>query len=257
MTDYSTAAQEVADAMNAVYENKQTNKKDDISGDFSTDAVSYPTVRAVKTQLALKVSTSDIVNNLTSSTVTNKPLSAKQGYELKQYIDQQVGSATTAGAVTVTKQSTADTGYAATYVVKQNNAQVGVKINIPKDFLVKSASLETCSTANSPVNGYKVGDKYLDFVINAKDNSATAEHLYILVSDLIDTYTADDSTLQLSSSNVFSIKNNGVNTTQIKDGAVTAGKIATAVKNTWLTTTDVENEISAFASALANAINPS
>lgn len=92
--------------------------------------------------------------------------------------------------VTVEKQASADSGYAATYVVKQNNAQKGVKINIPKDFLVKSASIKTCSTANVPVQGYQVGDKYIDWVINAKDSSATDEHLYLLVSELVDAYTA-------------------------------------------------------------------
>lgn len=89
--------------------------------------------------------------------------------------------------VTVEKQSSAESGYAHTYVVKQNGSQVGVKINIPKDFLVKSATVKTVTTANNPVSGYVIGDKYLDFVVNSKDNSATDEHLYVLVSDLVDT----------------------------------------------------------------------
>lgn len=89
--------------------------------------------------------------------------------------------------VTVEKQSSAESGYAHTYVVKQNGSQVGVKINIPKDFLVKSATVKTVTTVNNPVSGYVVGDKYLDFVVNSKDNSATDEHLYVLVSDLVDT----------------------------------------------------------------------
>lgn len=89
--------------------------------------------------------------------------------------------------VTVEKQSSAESGYAHTYIVKQNGSQVGVKINIPKDFLVKSATVKTVTTVNNPVSGYVIGDKYLDFVVNSKDNSATDEHLYVLVSDLVDT----------------------------------------------------------------------
>lgn len=88
--------------------------------------------------------------------------------------------------VTVEKQATADTGYFATYVVKQNNVQVGSKINIPKDYLVKSGSVKTCTTADVPVQGYVVGDKYIDFVVNTKDSSGSDEHFYILVSDLVD-----------------------------------------------------------------------
>ena len=111
--------------------------------------------------------------------------------------------------VTVEKQSTAESGYAHTYVIKQNNTQVGSKINIPKDFLVKSATLNTCSTANNPVSGYVVGDKYLDFVINTKDNSATDEHLYILVSDLVDDITIDSA---LSSSSENPVQNKVIKT---------------------------------------------
>jgi len=92
--------------------------------------------------------------------------------------------------VTVEKQTTAESGYAATYVVKQNNTQVGEKINIPKDFLVKSASMKTCTTANSPLTGLAVNDPYLDFVVNTKENDGTDEHIYINVADLVDTYTA-------------------------------------------------------------------
>ena len=92
--------------------------------------------------------------------------------------------------VTVEKQQEAETGFVATYVVKQNNTQVGSKINIPKDFLVKSATMQNCTTANFPLNGLKVGDPYLDFVVNSTDNDASNSHIYINVSDLVDAYTA-------------------------------------------------------------------
>lgn len=129
--------------------------------------------------------------------------------------------------VTVEKQTTAESGYVATYVVKQGGSQVGSKINIPKDYLVKSASLEICEEDDEPVTGYVVGDKYLDFVINTKDSSGTDEHIYILVSDLIDTYTADESTLTLSN-NEFSIKAGGVTSTELASNAVTTAKITDA-----------------------------
>lgn len=107
--------------------------------------------------------------------------------------------------VTVEKQSTPESGSAATYIVKQNGSQVGSKINIPKDFLIKSASLKTVSTANNPVNGYKVGDKYIDFVINSTDNSETDNHIYINVKDLVDVYKADERTLHLDDTNTFHV----------------------------------------------------
>ena len=89
--------------------------------------------------------------------------------------------------VTVEKLATAESGYLSSYAVKQNGVQVGNTINIPKDFLVKSGSVKTVSTANNPVSGYKVGDKYIDLVINVKEGTDTDSHIYILVSDLVDT----------------------------------------------------------------------
>ena len=87
---------------------------------------------------------------------------------------------------TLTKQATADSGYAATYQLFKGNTAVGDKINIAKDMVVQSGSVKSVTTANQPVSGYKVGDKYIDLVLaNAND-----QHIYILVSELVDTYTA-------------------------------------------------------------------
>ena len=86
---------------------------------------------------------------------------------------------------TITKDTTAASGYAATYHLTKNNVNVGEAINIPKDLVVESGTVETCTTPDVPVEGYVVGDKYIDLVLANADNS----HIYILVSDLIDIYT--------------------------------------------------------------------
>lgn len=44
----TTKVQQFVQALLDKFENKVANKKDDISGDYSTDSVSYPTVKAVK-----------------------------------------------------------------------------------------------------------------------------------------------------------------------------------------------------------------
>lgn len=89
-------------------------------------------------------------------------------------------------AYTVVKQETAESGYASTYYLTKDGTQIGTKINIPKDMVVQSGEVKTVTTANSPVTGYAVGDKYIDLVLA----NATNSHIYILVSDLVDTYTA-------------------------------------------------------------------
>jgi hypothetical protein len=92
--------------------------------------------------------------------------------------------------IAVEKKTTANTGYASSYTIKANGVAVSPDIDIPKDFLVKSATLETVATADTPYQGAQVGDRYIDFVINAKDASETAEHIYLPVNDLVDVYTA-------------------------------------------------------------------
>ena len=374
-------------ALTDKFENKQTNKKDNISGDFSTDSVSYPTVKAVKnwvtTQLSGKADTSsiptktsDLTNDsgfINSSAIVGKEDSSNKvsiwsgipndsrypseklvkdsldakanassiptktsdltndsgfltqhqdisGKEdksnkvsswssttnntrypteklVKDSLDAKADSSAIptktsdltndsgfltqhqsldSKTVTVEKQSTAETGYAHTYIVKQGGSQVGSKINIPKDFLVKSGSVKTCTTANVPVQGYQVGDKYIDFVINSKDGSATDEHMYILVSDLVEdtTYTADGSTLELSNANQFKVKNGGIGTTQLSTGVNTSLGYANAwnssvAKNitqtditNWnnavsggITIQDVDDEIDAYLDAITSALS--
>lgn len=174
------------------------------------------------------------------------------------------------GIVDVQKQATAETGFAATYVVKQNGSQVGSKINIPKDFLVRSASMGTVSTADSPQQGFAVGDKYLDFVVNTADDDETPQHIYINVKDLIDTYTADESTITLSNGQ-FAVKAGGIGTTQLSSSVQTslgyadafnasaaAGITSSDITN-WnakseLTTSDVETTVEAYLTALATAL---
>ena len=87
---------------------------------------------------------------------------------------------------TLTKASTADTGYSATYQLFAGSTAVGDKINIPKDMVVESGDVKTVTTDDTPYTGAVVGDKYIDLVIANKTNS----HIYIPVTDLIDIYTA-------------------------------------------------------------------
>lgn len=118
-------------------------------------------------------------------------------------LENAIETGGTGSMVTVEKAETTTAGYAATYVVKQGGAQVGVAIDIPKDYLVKSAELKTAG-ASDP-SGFPEGTKYIDFVVNAKDGAGTESHIYLNVADLVDAYTADESTIQMVN-NQFSVK---------------------------------------------------
>lgn len=94
--------------------------------------------------------------------------------------------------------------YAAQYRLKQtingNITYSGTIINIPKDIFVESGDLKTCETADVPVEGYAVGNKYLDLVLANSNN----DHIYILVTDLIE-LTASNIEYDNESSELLSI----------------------------------------------------
>ena len=375
MTDYSTQAQEVADAMNAVYENKQTNKKNSISGDYSSDNESYPTVKAVKAEFGTKVTsfgstTSDsnypseklvkteldkkIGTSNTSGLVkndgtidTNTYLTASSNLaaskvkdsnahthlstsanatqaEINTAIDTAISNlssinaiqivstlptadATTMGKLYIISESnkinvyyveSTTTGGTTTYSWHKMDADILDDVTVdwtdiqnnpfssasPSDYAGSTHSHgditsdgKIGSTSGKPVittTGGKLttgafgtssgqfaeGNHTHSGYAVTVEKQGTAETGYAATYivkqggtalspkiNVVDTtYTADNSTLQLSSGQ-FSIKNGGVGSDQI----------ASAVKSSWLSTSDVASEIGAFATALANAINPS
>lgn len=111
----------------------------------------------------------------------------------------------TAPEYTVVKQATAEEGFFSTYYLTKDGAQVGEKINIPKDFLVNSADILEVETADQPYEGAQVGDLYIDFVINSKNADDTVSHVYLPVNELVDAYTGGNG-IEVSAQNVISAK---------------------------------------------------
>ena len=90
----------------------------------------------------------------------------------------------------IVKLAAAEEGFLATYQLQDYQGNVlGQSINIPKDYLVKSAELKACEVADQPVSGYTVGQKYIDFTINSVNGDGNVSHLYLSVNDLVDVYT--------------------------------------------------------------------
>ena len=125
---------------------------------------------------------------------------------------------------TIKKEATADTGYLATYrLYSVNNSTdpatetaVGEKINVPKDFLVKSANIDVVTAADKASGGkfendsnFAEGDKYIDFVVNVKvavsGDPETDEHIYLNVADLMSPVTAGNG-IEISAANAISLK---------------------------------------------------
>jgi len=281
--DYSTEADLVGDALDAVYENKKTNKKDDVSGDFSSDTASYPTVKAMKGEDAKKVDiaqananyfvvTNNAKNITTAQKIGNIDVSGAIGSTsgLLVVTDNSGVLNTSSTLITIGEKNVPNTGALKTYQLLINGTAVtgSADINIPKDFFLQSASIETVGSTPTPEEtaaGLVAGDKYLKLVVNTSSSETGATILRIKLTDFIDIYAADEATLTKSNSNVFSIKAGGVGTTQLADGAVTTAKIDSGAVTTakldsgvstqWIS--DANTEIGLFAAAIAERVNPS
>lgn len=165
----------------------------EVDGKISKGASKIDLAKVAKTGAAADVSTAAITDGDATDPQTLYAAGTAQG--TLEAIARDLNDLTTESAVTVEKLTTPTTGYLASYAVKQNGAQVGATIDIPKDFLVKSATVKTVTTADDPYPGAKVGDKYIDFVVNVKEGTATDTHLYIAVNDLVHPLSGDTTTV--------------------------------------------------------------
>lgn len=88
------------------------------------------------------------------------------------------------------KQDVATDGYAATYKLKcasgENVSYVGDEINIPKDMVLQSGSMQTVVMDGVPYEGANVGDPYIDLILS----DVNSTHIYVPVAGLVDTYIA-------------------------------------------------------------------
>lgn len=133
-------------------------------------------------------------------------------------LDPAAGNAATLGAAglmvtipevaipeySIVKLDTATEGYIATYQLQKDGARAGVNIDIPKDYLVKSAEIKTSAGEGDP-SGLPAGSKYIDFVINTKVGTGEESHIYLDVQSLVDAYTPGNG-IEISEANVISAK---------------------------------------------------
>ena len=191
----------------ATIQNASTSQAGVVTLSSALDSTSEATAVTSKAAKDLKDAL-DILNGTVSDSGSVLKAIKDNAKDATYSVDQTIAQAIAAQVVSVAKKESADTGFAATYYVTQNGAQVGEAIEIPKDFLVKSAKLVhyvyDASTSKyyeivadpekkTPIDalpqGIEVGKDYMDFTINAKDASETEEHLYVDVTHLCEVYT--------------------------------------------------------------------
>ena len=256
--DYSSEAAAVADALNAVYENKQVNKKDDISGDFSSDTASYPTVKAVKSLYGTKV-------NSWSSTVSDSNIPSEK--LVKDSLDgKQATLVSGTNIKTINNESLLGSG---------NISITTGDISLIE--VVQSLPSASSSTMNKlylvPESTSATQDNYEVYVTVRTGSSGSYSYAW----EKIDTARIDLSGYintagtGLSKSGTTLNHSNSitaVTTAAFKKFKFDAQGHITGTANVsasdlpshthdYTTASDVESEIGAFAAALAEAINPS
>lgn len=131
-------------------------------------------------------------------------LSAEEDNALKLVADGLKVEIGAAPEYTIEKEADAEEGFLASYVLKKDGVQAGQKINIPKDYLVKSAKIKESIGEGDP-STFPAGTKYIDFVINTIDADGTESHIYLNVAELVDAYTAGNG-IEISPENQVSAK---------------------------------------------------
>lgn len=187
----------------------------------------------------------------------------------KKYVDDAI-AAVNVPEYTLAKQTAAEDGYFATYYLTKDNVQVGEKINIPKDYLVKEAELLEVAVTDTPYSGAVIGDKYIDFTINTQASDEDEQHIYLPVKDLVDVYTGGNG-ININASNIVSVQIDAANgnglalgsaglklnlATTSAAGAMSAAdktKLDTAISEEQLTA--VENEVDALQTEVSNIKN--
>lgn len=152
----------------------------------------------------------DISVNSHEITLTKGATFLESHQSIKSLNNVSLSGSTDNITLTIVKEQTPESGFLATYKLKQGDTQIGASINIPKDYLIKSGEVKTVTAANTPYNGAAVGDKYLDFTVNVNEGTASDTHMYIPVNDLVDVYTEGNG-IDISSSNVVSIQIDSTN----------------------------------------------
>lgn len=87
----------------------------------------------------------------------------------------------------IKKLDSATEGFSASYQLQKTVSSiptfVGDIINIPKDLVVQSGSVQTVTDTDDPYSGAQIGDTYIDLVLN----DTSASHIYIPAKGLVDT----------------------------------------------------------------------
>lgn len=231
--DVTTAIGNAKDALAAdIKKNSDAIAK--LNGADTVDGSVKKQIKDAKEAVEAKIGTMDDLKTAEKTTVVGAL------NEVKDAVD----AAKTGGEVTVDTATTTD-GMAKSYTLKQNNKTIAT-IDIPKDMVVKSGTVE-----KDPADQAK--GTYLVLTLA----NATEDKIYINVGTLVDIYiakanadqvqvTIDPTTREISAAIVAG----SVGTTELADSAVTTAKIADGNVTKAKLSTELQDSINKANSAI-------
>lgn len=152
------------------------------------------------------------------SAVVGVQISAAAGNLLTLEADGLKVIAPTAAEYTIQKAAEAESGFAATYKLMKDGVQVGASINLIKDMVVSSGTVETKSAAGA----WGEAGTYLVLTLA----NATNDKVYINVGDLIEYVTSGS---QVGDQVVISVSSDHKVTATITAGTITATELSSGV----------------------------
>lgn len=218
-TDAGLMTPEQVQHLASIEENAQVNKLEAINVNGKVLAITDKAVNVeVEANNGLNLETDD-----NGKITVEAKISTTEGNSLSIDENGLFVAVPTMPEYTVVKAETAETGYISTYNLQKDGVNIGASINIPKDFLVKTASIGEVVVEGQPYAEAQVGDKYLDFVINVKAGAEEAEeHIYLPVNELVDVYTAGTG-IEISAGNVVNVKIISENGLDIDENGIKLG----------------------------------
>lgn len=129
----------------------------------------------------------------------------------------------TVPAYSMKKLDTATTGMSASYQLTKDGTGIGAVIDIPKDMMVKSGSVQTYEAGSLPAGVPEAGT-YIVLVLN----NESEDKLYIKADDLIEYVTSGSAEGDMVFVNIDPLTHKVAAT--ITDGTITKAKLADAVQ---------------------------
>ena len=213
-TDYSTEIAAVVAALNAVFENKEANKKDTLSGDYSSDTASYPTCKSVKAAYGTRVtswSATPSDSNIPSEKLVKDTFDTVSSMKFIEVVDTlPIPSADTMGKLYIISEVESGVSRVNVYYTKQSGsgsstvyAMVKMDADILDSLVVNWSDIQNKPSFGTGANDFAYGNHTHGEITNSGAVTTTVDMATSGTADKILIADASDSNKVKATSQVL------------------------------------------------------